>query len=353
MTYVINGSSDVTKNIVSELFKILIVIAIFRTELFKGFSRITLTNSLQFALAPAAVYAIQNFSTEAGKKLLDGTTFNVINQCKLLSAAIFPYMMLSKEERKEFKVDTEDSILGQSIVQWLAIIICLGGTYFFLKDDPAEMKAEEDFLTGIMFTVLATILSGISTALMKRLYAVELPKINDGDTDKLTRKSMSYVSTAEMAIYQILIPMVLQVVMLCYHLYNNPDKAIPIDKNAIHFELWRLDSYIPFFTIHLNQWSLYSFLPCVLNALGGIFIGAMLAFNMNSEEKKDGGLERSKAFVIGMLVTAGLDAFFPLLGGKNLKFTFGKAVSGFVIIIAVLIHSYHSGYQKIITAYFK
>ena len=51
----LKGTSDVTKNIVSELIKILIVGVFCRRELSEGFRRITLTNSLKFALLPAAV----------------------------------------------------------------------------------------------------------------------------------------------------------------------------------------------------------------------------------------------------------------------------------------------------------
>jgi len=340
----VKGTSDVTKNIVSELIKILIVIVFCRRELSEGFRRITLTNSLKFATIPAAIYAIQNFSTEAGKNLLDGTTFNVINQCKLLTVAIFQYWINDDDEYKPHpNPDIRRlSYFKQSIAQWFAIILCLVGTYFFFIYDPVlEKKDEGDFTTGWIFTVVATFLSGVSSAFIKRLNDQKLPKTNDGDSDVVFRRK-SYVSTAELAVYQILIPMVLQVVMLCYHLYNNSDKPFPMTKGRLN--LYSLDSYLPFFTIHFNQWSLLSFVPCVLNALGGLFIGAMLAFKVD-KHGIDGGMERSKAFVCGMIITALLDSFLPLQRlveeGKVLEFTIIKCVSALAIVIAVLMHSCH------------
>jgi len=304
--YYDKSTSDVTKIIVSELFKILLVIAFFHKQLIEGFSRITLKNSFQFACAPAAVYAIQNYSAEAGKNLLDGTTFNVINQCKLLSGAIFSYLILNKNQTK---------------VQWYAIALCICGAYYFTSDPEKKKDANGDFSTGLMFTVVATVLSGVSGSLCQIANAEKLPKMNDGDSDNFTRQS--YVSTAEMAIYQILIYMVLQVVMLFYHLYNNPEKDFPpSDKTTIHFSHWRLEC----------------FLPCILNAVGGILIGGFFSLD-------NGSVKRSMAFVVGMLFTTYLEKKHPVEDNSK-DFTSCEIYGGIAIIAAVLMHTFHNKVQE-------
>jgi hypothetical protein len=52
-----------------------------RKEIFNNFS---LSDSLKFAALPAVLYAIQNLLTQYGYDKIDGMSFNVLNQTKVV-----------------------------------------------------------------------------------------------------------------------------------------------------------------------------------------------------------------------------------------------------------------------------
>jgi UDP-sugar transporter A1/2/3 len=70
----------------------------------------SLLDSLRVAALPATLYAIQNLMIQYGYQLLDSMSFNLINQTKTLSAALWLYIMMGQK---------------QSIVQMFALFLLL------------------------------------------------------------------------------------------------------------------------------------------------------------------------------------------------------------------------------------
>ena len=58
----------------------------------------TIKESLRVAGLPASVYAIQNIFYLKGAQNIDGLTFNLINQTKSVSAAIFLFFVMGKQQ---------------------------------------------------------------------------------------------------------------------------------------------------------------------------------------------------------------------------------------------------------------
>jgi UDP-sugar transporter A1/2/3 len=83
--------------ITTEFCKILIALICVLTGIIKDFkiNNFDIINSLKIAAIPAFLYAIQNIFVQYGYVLLDSMTFNVLNQTKTLSSAIFLFIVLS------------------------------------------------------------------------------------------------------------------------------------------------------------------------------------------------------------------------------------------------------------------
>jgi UDP-sugar transporter A1/2/3 len=79
-----------------------------RAEIRKNWS---LVDSLKVAALPATLYAIQNVMIQYGYQLLDSMSFNLINQTKTLSAALFLFVLLGQK---------------QSSMQMFALLLLLG-----------------------------------------------------------------------------------------------------------------------------------------------------------------------------------------------------------------------------------
>lgn len=109
------GVSKSSVVITTEVFKILIAVlsllASSSTEWEKIREQWTLWNSLQIAALPATLYAIQNLLVQYGYVLLDSMTFNLLNQTKTLSAALWLWILLGQP---------------QSPVQMVALMMLLG-----------------------------------------------------------------------------------------------------------------------------------------------------------------------------------------------------------------------------------
>jgi UDP-sugar transporter A1/2/3 len=97
------GVSKASVVIATEIFKILV--AVFSvlsgssaTDWVKMKSTVTFLNSLKVAALPAVLYAIQNICIQYGYVLLDSMTFNLLNQTKTLSAAIWLYLLMDQKQ---------------------------------------------------------------------------------------------------------------------------------------------------------------------------------------------------------------------------------------------------------------
>ena len=71
----------------------------------------TVLDSLSVAALPATLYAMQNLMIQYGYQLLDSMSFNLINQTKTLSAALWLYIMMGQK---------------QSSMQMVALFLLLG-----------------------------------------------------------------------------------------------------------------------------------------------------------------------------------------------------------------------------------
>ena len=105
----------------SKFFLALIMLVLERaTDCFKGWQ---LLESLQGAALPAALYSVQNLLLQQAYPNLDFVTFNLLNQSKMLSTALFVYMLTGQQ---------------QSPMQCLALLMLVAGAALISGDSAQD-----------------------------------------------------------------------------------------------------------------------------------------------------------------------------------------------------------------------
>ncbi len=95
------------------------------TDCFKGWQ---LSESLQGAALPAAIYSVQNLLLQQAYPNLDFVTFNLLNQSKLLSTAFFVFLLMGQK---------------QSPLQCLALLMLMGGAALISGDSAQSQDGEK------------------------------------------------------------------------------------------------------------------------------------------------------------------------------------------------------------------
>lgn len=215
------------------------------TDCFKGWR---LIESLHGAALPAAIYSVQNLLLQQAYPNLDFITFNLLNQSKLLSTALFVYFLMGQK---------------QSPMQCLALVMLMAGAAL-ISGDSAQQKdgkaSENKFWEGVVPLMLASVLSGIAAALSQ--LALQ------------GRRRNSYLYTMELASYS----MICLAVATAFGAGNGSDSARIAELGLFH------------------GWTAGTLIPIVVSALGGIFVGQVT--------KYAGGVRKGFAIVLGILLTA-------------------------------------------------
>eukprot|EP01031_Cornospumella_fuschlensis_P038452 gene38452-46734_t len=110
----------------------------------------TVSNSLRIAALPATLYAIQNLFVQYGYVLLDSMTFNLLNQTKTLSAALWLYIIMGQP---------------QSPIQMVALFMLLIAAV--ILNMPASGSTNNVTLSagyhfGLLMVAAASMISGLS-----------------------------------------------------------------------------------------------------------------------------------------------------------------------------------------------
>lgn len=226
-----------------------------RTDIFR---RWTARSCAKAALFPAILYALQNWLVQLAYQHLDSVVFNLLNQTKILFAAVCCYIVIGKR---------------QSAMQILALcILVTAGFIVNLRQtsNHEDSMSQYSFQLGVIPVLIASFLSGFSSAL------VEL-------TSKYHKRS-SFLLSLELAFFSTL--------ALIGSAVFGPDKVVIRSRGFFH--QWRWHTWIPVFT----------------QASGGIIVGLVM--------KYAGSDKKGFALIIGLILTGIFQAAFQ---GKPLRYT--------------------------------
>ncbi|RLN66575.1 hypothetical protein BBJ29_004543 [Phytophthora kernoviae] len=117
--------------------------------------------ALATTVLPALIYVLQNLLNHAAVVTLDGVTFNVLNQTKIIWTALLVYLLLGKH---------------QSPLQMLALgMLCIAAVLMTsssvetAEEQGAEVKANDAAVfTGMYQALLAAVLSALAGSLIQR-----------------------------------------------------------------------------------------------------------------------------------------------------------------------------------------
>ncbi|ETO12314.1 hypothetical protein RFI_25062 [Reticulomyxa filosa] len=229
--------------------------------------------SLELAFFPSLIYSIQNVLAFVAYDHLDPLTFNLINQTKIISAAVFLYLLLKRKQ-------TQRQLLSLVIVFFVAVMLSIDTEAHKGQSKTSQQtnsstgstfKKNEEF--GLSAVLAASLFSGLAGTLVQKALQQSASTNNSG------RNSLFY--TIEMGFYGI----VLMVLRLCFEMYLHIlDGKKIIEKGVFHDLNWTC------------------LVPITSNAVGGIGVGMLT--------KYAGVINKSYAMILGIMITGILRCLF-------------------------------------------
>jgi len=181
-----------------------------------------LKECIRLAFVPAGLYVIQNLSNLAAAERIDGLTFNVLNQTKVIFSAIFLDVLCIKRH-------TWKQYFGLFILFTAAAIM----TASDLKSS-SNSGIDEEWKWGIIYAMVGASLSGLNSALIQQALQA------------LDRNSI--VLTIELAVFGIFF----------------------LSLRAAYGNFFN-DERVPLLPTKDIDWKCY--FPIFTNAIGGVFVG--------------------------------------------------------------------------------
>lgn len=183
---------------------------------------------------------LQNYLNQEAVTVLDGVTFNILNQTKIIWTAILVYVMLNKPQSRH---------------QVGALVLLLGGAVLMTTSgkDNAAANQEDMHTTQITQALIAAVCSGFAGTIIQKAL------------QKKVRNP--YMVTIELSIVGILILLVTVV------LYGNGATKDP----------WK-------------GWTVMTVVTLLIQAMGGILVGFVIKYS--------GNVWKSFVVVIGLVLTA-------------------------------------------------
>ena len=245
------------------------------------------------ALVPAILYTIQNTAALTAYQNLDGVTFNVLNQTKTLSAAIFCYFFMGRKQSKVQITALFILFLSALIVENLIPLSFFLGADDINDEKPIDinLKSSRHFTHGVLPVLLASLISGIAGAISQKNLQ------NHGRNP--------YLFSSELCVASVL--------ALLSSLMFSPDGQ-RIQTNGF-FDQWTPSTLIPVFT----------------SAIGGIIVGLVT--------KYAGSVRKGFALIFGMILTGVVQSIV-----EGVPLSLAKVIGGFLAALSLWMYS--SGGRK-------
>ncbi|CEG43187.1 cmp-sialic acid transporter 5-like [Plasmopara halstedii] len=206
---------------------------------------------------PALIYLLQNLLNHAAVVTLDGVTFNVLNQTKIIWTALLVYLLLG---------------IRQSPLQLVALaLLCVAAVLMTASSrathNAMQRKTDSDVWTGMYQALLGAVLSALAGCIIQKALQKE--------------KRNQYMVTVELSVLG-------EVTLLALAFVQ--DRLLTSRGNADSQDsMW-------------DGWSVMTLGALMCQALGGVLVGFVI--------RDCGNVEKNFAVVGGMGLTAWLETFF-------------------------------------------
>jgi UDP-sugar transporter A1/2/3 len=267
----------------------------------------TVVSWIQVAFIPAALYTLQNTLALLAYQNLDGVTFNVLNQTKTLSAAMCCYLLMGKRQSRMqivsllllllaalvleriISIDFLYTIMMKSMMRmmkammmmksmttdststWMGTENRMGGNH----DESTAMMDTKHFTHGVVPVLGASFLSGLAGAIsQKNLQSSNSHHLTIHSTTSTSSSAGKggrnpYLFSAELCVASL-------IVLSLSLLWSDDGQTI---KRHGFFQ----------------EWTPFTLIPILTNAMGGIVVGLVT--------KYAGSVRKGFALIFGMLLT--------------------------------------------------
>ena len=243
----------------------------------KELGDLSVTTWLTMAGIPAAIYTVQNLASLLAYQNLEALTFNVLNQTKILSAALCCYLVMGKRQTKvqsfSLVLLLVSALVIEKVLSFKSILAVLGGGSSLLGFSQS-MQFGRRFTHGVVPVLFASFLSGLAGALtQKNLQGVS--KTESSSMNVTPRKPKNaYLFSMELTAASV-------IVLLMSLLISADGKSI--SENGF-----------------FHRWELQTMIPIITNSFGGILVGLVT--------KHAGSVRKGFALIFGILLSGLLQA---------------------------------------------
>jgi UDP-sugar transporter A1/2/3 len=261
-------------------------------------SSLSLRTWLTMAGIPAAIYTVQNLASLLAYQNLEALTFNVLNQTKILSAALCCYLVMGKKQTKKQSFSLVllliSALVIEDVISIKSILAITGGARAFAM--PESMKFDRHFTHGVVPVLFASLLSGLAGALtQKNLQGVTK---SQSPTGVQPNPKNPYLFSMELSVASVL-------VLLTSLLVSADGKQI--SQNGF-FYLWTLETIIPVLT----------------NSFGGILVGLVT--------KHAGSVRKGFVLIFGILLSG-------LFQAGSVGVSSAQIIGGILAATSLFLHS--------------
>ncbi|CAK4078128.1 unnamed protein product [Aphanomyces euteiches] len=222
---------------------------------YKEFKHWSSRVALRTTVLPALIYSVQDYLNQTAVVILDGVTYNVLNQTKIIWTALLVYVMLGQKQ-------STMQVVALVILVASAVLIAVGGK----QQSHSATSAADDLIrfTGMTRAAFAAVLSAFAGTIIQRALQREARN--------------AYMVTIELSVINIL---------CCFWSYFASYSTARPSATDGAASIW-------------TGWTFMTFVTLLVQALGGVLVGFVIKYS--------GNIKKSFAVVGGLLLTAALES---------------------------------------------
>lgn len=254
---------------------------------------------LTVAFLPAALYVVQNLSALMAYQNLHPVTFNVLNQTKTLSAALCCYLIIGRKQSKAQVFSLFLLLLSALVIERIVTLdFLLGGEEIKPEQDEESLTlGPRHFTHGVIPVLVASFISGLAGAITQK-------NLQSASGCGKAGGKNAVLFSAELCIASL--------IMLGGSLTFNSDGQCIKSKG--------------FFA----DWTPYTFIPILTNALGGILVGLVT--------KYAGSVRKGFALIFGLMLSGIIQAITERSDDGSWAISKEEILGGILASISLWIH---------------
>lgn len=265
---------------------------------------------LVLAGVPAALYVVQNMASLLAYQNLEALTFNVLNQTKILSAAVCCYLVMGKKQSRMQSLSLilllASALVIEKIVSVSSILSLTSGGGLFSSATSAiaalrSFEVGRRVTHGVLPVLLASFISGLAGALTQKI----LQGATTNAADKQKKPRNTYLFSMEMN--------AASAIFLLASLLVSADGKRIAESGLFH------------------QFTTGTWIPIVTNSIGGILVGLVT--------KHAGTVRKGFALIFGILISG-----LVQVGSGGI--TIAQVVGGVLASLSLWLHTTHPYVQK-------